>query len=62
MASAEAAVEAVRQRLADPALYTTPDGGRTAARLGGELDAARSVLDAAYARWERATTAVEQRA
>jgi ATP-binding cassette subfamily F protein 3 len=62
VASAEAAVDAVRRQLEDPALYTTPDGGRVATRLGGELDAAKTVLDSAYARWERATSAVEQRA
>jgi hypothetical protein len=55
-------VDAVRRQLEDPALYTTPEGGRVATRLGGELDAARSVLDSAYARWERATSTVEQRA
>jgi len=60
--TAEAAVDAVRRRLEDPDLYTTPDGGRIAARLGRELEAARSVLDAAYARWERIVSVREQRA
>ena len=62
VASAEAAVDAVRRRLEDPDLYTTPDGGRIAARLGAELEAARDVLDAAYARWEQAVSVREQRA
>jgi len=62
VATAEAAVEAVRRQLEAPELYTTADGARTAARLGGELDAARGVLEAAYARWERATAEAEQHA
>ena len=62
VAAAEAAVDAVRRRLEDPDLYTTADGGRTAARLGAELEAARTVLDAAYARWEQAVSVREQRA
>jgi hypothetical protein len=52
----------VRRQLEAPELYTTADGARTAARLGGELDAARGVLEAAYARWERATAEAEQHA
>ncbi len=62
VAEAEQAVDAIRRRLEDPALYGTSAGARDAARLGAELDAARRTLDAAYARWERATTDAEQHA
>jgi large subunit ribosomal protein L20 len=62
VAEAETRVEALRARLEDPALYTSSDGPREAARLGAELEGARTVLERAFARWEAASTAAEQRA
>ena len=62
VADAEARVEQLRARLEDPALYTSADGPREAARLGAELEGARVVLERAFARWEEASNAAEQRA
>jgi ATP-binding cassette subfamily F protein 3 len=59
VAAAEAAVAAIRQQMEDPALYATPDGGRRAARLGSDLEAARRELEAAFTAWEGATAEAE---
>jgi len=55
----ESRVGALRAELEDPHLYLTADGGRRAADLGRELEAARARLDEAFVRWEAATRAVE---
>ncbi len=61
VAQAEAQVETLRARLEDPALYATADGPRQAGHLGAELETARRALESAYAGWERASEAAEQR-
>jgi len=59
VADCEARVSAITSALADPDLYTRPGGAADAARLGGDLDAARRDLDAAFAAWERASAEAE---
>jgi ATP-binding cassette subfamily F protein 3 len=59
VAAADARVEALRARLEDPALYATPEGGREAAALGVELEAARRDLETAFAAWETAIAEAE---
>ena len=57
VATCEARVNAIRVRLEDPSLYSTPEGVLEAQSLGKELDAARSELDTAYQAWEAASEA-----
>lgn len=59
VAAAEAVLQGIRAQLEDPALYATADGPRLATRLGVALEAARVEFDRAFARWERASEAVE---
>jgi len=59
VATAEAAVGAIRRQMEDPELYATSEGGKRAARLGAELEAARRELEAAFGAWERASAEVE---
>jgi ATP-binding cassette subfamily F protein 3 len=66
LAEAERRVEARERRVADlgaqledPALYLTSDGAERARRLGGELEAARLELEAAFEQWESASRALE---
>ncbi|HJR62365.1 MAG TPA: ABC-F family ATP-binding cassette domain-containing protein, partial [Gemmatimonadaceae bacterium] len=56
----ESRVAALTAALEDPALYTTPEGGKRAVLLGGELEDARRELEAAFARWERAVEAADR--
>jgi len=53
--SCEARVAAIRSRLENPALYSTPEGVTEARSLGLELENARAELDSAYRDWEAAT-------
>ena len=55
----EGRVARLRAQLEDPHLYLTADGGRRAAELGREMEAARARLDEALARWEAASRAAE---
>ncbi len=59
VADCESRVAAIEARLADPALYGTPDGVRDSAELGRELEIARAALDRAFETWGRATAALE---
>ncbi len=59
VAGAERKVASLKQQMEDPALYATAEGGKRAARLGAELDAARREFEAAFAAWEAATTGLE---
>jgi ATP-binding cassette subfamily F protein 3 len=56
----ESRVAALTAALEDPALYTTPEGGKRAMLLGGELEDARRELEAAFAWWERAVEAADR--
>jgi ATP-binding cassette, subfamily F, member 3 len=60
VAAAEAIVGDLTRALEDPALYTTPDGGEHAHRLGMDLDAARARLDRALEEWGAAGEALER--
>ncbi len=55
----EGRVAELERALADPALYTAPDGARRAAVLAAELDRARTALDDAFTRWAEASAASE---
>jgi ATP-binding cassette subfamily F protein 3 len=55
VAEREARVAEIARRLEDPDLYTRPDGGQVAQRLGTDLDRARTELDAAIEEWTRAS-------
>jgi ATP-binding cassette subfamily F protein 3 len=55
----EARVAELSAELADPALYTTPNGGKRAAALGVQLDDAKRALDRALEGWTTATENVE---
>ena len=55
----EAKISELTTRLADPELYTTPDGAVSANRLGIELDRARSALERAIEAWTAATELAE---
>ena len=59
VADAEKKVTAIRKEMEDPALYATPAGGKRAARLGADLEAARREFEAAFTAWEGATAGVE---
>ena len=59
VAALETRISEITAALADPHLYTTPDGVSRAQTLGVELDTARAALDDAIARWERAVDVVE---
>jgi ATP-binding cassette subfamily F protein 3 len=56
----EARVAGIRARLEDPALYATVAGAAQARTLGQELEAARTELERAFARWEAATGELER--
>ena len=60
VANAEAAVAEVSAALADPALYTTPDGVARSSALGVQLERSRRALDAALEAWTAATEDVER--
>src|SRR3989475_6738751 len=47
--------------LEDPALYTRPDGARTAHELGAQLETLKRDLEAGLERWTQATEQVEMR-
>ncbi len=59
VASAEQTVTALKEQMEDPALYATAEGGKRAALLGKELEAARKEFEGAFAAWEAATMEVE---
>jgi ATP-binding cassette subfamily F protein 3 len=59
VASAEHAVTALKNQMEDPGLYATAEGGKRAAQLGRELEAARQEFEAAFTAWEAATAEVE---
>jgi hypothetical protein len=59
VASTEQRVAAITGRLEDPALYTRDGGPAEAVRLGRELEEAKGALEAAFARWERASAAAD---
>jgi ATP-binding cassette subfamily F protein 3 len=59
VAELETRISAITAALADPDLYTTPDGVSRAQTLGAELDGVRATLDDAIARWERAVALVD---
>jgi len=58
----ETQVANVVAALEDPALYTRPNGARTAHELGAQLETLKRDLEAALERWTRATEQVEMRA
>jgi ATP-binding cassette subfamily F protein 3 len=59
VASAEKVVSGLKGLMEDPALYATAEGGKRAAQLGKELEAARREFEGAFAAWEAATAEVE---
>jgi len=59
VAELESQVALVVAALEDPALYTRPDGARTAGQLGAQLETLKRSLDAQLERWTRATEQVE---
>ncbi len=59
VAAAERMVASLKEKMEDPALYATAEGGKRAARLGTDLEAARREFEAAFAAWEAATTGLE---
>ncbi len=60
VAAAEAQVAQITTALADPGLYTTPEGIARSAELGAGLERARRALDAAIERWAAAEQQVER--
>jgi hypothetical protein len=62
VATLEAEVARVVAALEDPALYTRPDGARTAHELGARLETLKRDLEAALERWTQATEHVGMRA
>ena len=62
VAELEAQVAKVVAALEDPALYTRPDGARTAHELGAQLETLKRDLEAGLERWTQATEQVEMRA
>ena len=61
VAELEAQVAKVVAALEDPALYTRPDGARTAHELGAQLETLKRDLEAGLERWTQATEQVEMR-
>src|SRR5881394_80995 len=61
VAELEAQVAKVVAALEDPALYTRPNGARTAHDLGTRLETLKRELEAAIDRWTQATEQVEMR-
>ncbi len=61
VAGLEAEVARVVAALEDPALYTRPEGARTAHDLGTRLETLKPELEAAIDRWTQATEQVEMR-
>ena len=61
VATLEAEVARVVAALEDPALYTHPDGARTAHELGAQLETLKRDLEAGLERWTEATEQVEMR-
>ena len=59
VARLEARIAEIATALEDPELYMTPAGVARAQALGTELDVARTALDDAIARWERAVEVAE---
>ncbi|HOX19825.1 MAG TPA: ABC-F family ATP-binding cassette domain-containing protein [Gemmatimonadales bacterium] len=59
VAAAERMVASLKEKMEDPALYATAEGGKRAARLGTDLEEARREFEAAFAAWEAATTGLE---
>ena len=60
VAAAETKVTVLREEMENPALYATAEGGKRAARLGADLEAARTEFEAAFVAWEEATAGVEE--
>ena len=60
VATAEAEVARLTEALADPSLYTTPDGVGRSVELGTSLERARRALDAALEAWAVAANAAEK--
>jgi ATP-binding cassette subfamily F protein 3 len=54
----ETALNTLRARLEDPALYTSPEGGRRAAELKAELTRVEAELLTALHEWEAASEAM----
>src|SRR5436190_9818664 len=61
VAALESEVARVVAALEDPALYTRPEGARTAHDLGTRLETLKRELEAAIDRWTQATEQVEMR-
>ena len=59
VATLESRVAELTTALADPELYTTPDGTQRSAKMGKELEVARRELDRALEAWTAATEALE---
>ena len=59
VAALEAKIATLTASLADPELYTTPDGAASATRLGVELDETRAALERAITAWTVATERAE---
>ena len=59
VSSAEAEVARLTSVLADPALYTTPEGVAESARIGAALERARAALDEALDVWSVAAETVQ---
>jgi hypothetical protein len=59
IAALEARIAKVAAALEDPELYTRPTGIAEAKKLGAELEATKTDLDATLERWTAATEEVE---
>ena len=59
VAQLERAIATLTATLANPELYTRPDGATSATRLGNELDHAKAALERAIERWTNATERAE---
>jgi hypothetical protein len=60
VAELEAQVGKLVAALEDPALYTRPDGAKTARELGAQLEERKRELDQALERWTKATEKMEE--
>ena len=60
VAELESKVSELTSSLEDPGLYTTPDGGQRAAKIGAELERARKALETMLATWSGVAEELEQ--
>ena len=59
IAECEKRVAAIQAQLADPDLYTKPEGVKRSGDLGKELERQKAALEKAFADWEKATAEAE---